>query len=79
MTCLTQQDLAALVGGGGDVEAIGVGLRWSAAAESAVPVDRGMRHRSAQRWSFDHPTAIVVVVSGDGPVTVYRHGQVVVG
>jgi DNA integrity scanning protein DisA with diadenylate cyclase activity len=37
-----------------------------------------MRHRSAQRYSYDQPTATIVVVSEDGPVTVYRRGEVIV-
>jgi DNA integrity scanning protein DisA with diadenylate cyclase activity len=37
-----------------------------------------MRHRSAQRYSHDHPTATIVVVSEDGPVSVFRSGAVAV-
>jgi hypothetical protein len=33
-----------------------------------------MRHRSAQRFSFDHPTTTVAVVSDNGPVTIFRDG-----
>jgi DNA integrity scanning protein DisA with diadenylate cyclase activity len=67
-----------VVGADGAIRKLAVGLRWSDQAEEAVGNDRGMRHRSAQRYSYDQPTATVVVVSEDGPVTVYRRGQVVV-
>jgi hypothetical protein len=35
-----------------------------------------MRHRSAQRYSYDQPDVTVVVVSEDAPVTVHRRGEV---
>ena len=37
---------------------------------------RGTRHTSARRYSSDDPTATVIVVSEDGPVTVLRHGDI---
>jgi DNA integrity scanning protein DisA with diadenylate cyclase activity len=79
MSCLMQRDLATVVDGTGAVRAVGVGLRASAAADAEVSHPRGMRHRSAQRWSFDHPEAVVVVVSEDGPVTVFAAGEAVIG
>jgi DNA integrity scanning protein DisA with diadenylate cyclase activity len=75
---LRQHDLAVVVDAGGAIRKLAVGLRWSEEAERAVDNDRGMRHRSAQRYSYDQPTATVIVVSEDGPVTVYRHGKIVV-
>lgn len=75
LSSLEQRDLATFVEPDGRVRAIGVGLRNSAAADAALPGDRGMRHRSAQRWSFDHPGAVLIVVSGDGPISVYREGM----
>lgn len=77
-TVLRQNDLAVIVGSDGALRKVAVGLRWTPAAEQAVSTDRGMRHRSAQRYSHDHDTATVVVVSEDGPVTVFRGGTVVV-
>ena len=47
------------------------------AAESEVDGLRGMRHTSGRRYSFDDPTATVIVVSEDGPVTVLRGGDVI--
>ena len=35
-----------------------------------------MRHTAARRYSFDDPTATVIVVSEDGPVTVLRDGHI---
>lgn len=72
---LMQTDLATVVDPDGSVRRVGVGLRASVAAEAAVDDPRGMRHRSAARYSFDHPESIAVVVSEDGPVTVFHRGR----
>ena len=37
----------------------------------------GTRHTSARRYSHDDPEAVVIAVSEDGPVTVFRRGDVV--
>ena len=34
-----------------------------------------MRHRSAARYTWDHDHTIALVVSEDGPVTVFREGR----
>ena len=77
-TVLRQHDLAVIVDRDGSLRKVAVGLRWSPDAEDAVTSDRGMRHRSAQRYSHDHPAATIVVVSEDGPVSVFRGGAVAV-
>lgn len=74
---LQQHDLATLVSAEGDVRYLGVGLRASAEAERAVDSDRGMRHRSAQRFSYDHPSTTIAVVSDNGPVTIFRQGRAI--
>jgi DNA integrity scanning protein DisA with diadenylate cyclase activity len=75
---LTRHDLAVVADRSGAIAKVAVGLRWSDAAESAGGTDRGMRHRSAERFSHDHSDVTVLVVSEDGPVTVFRNGDVVV-
>lgn len=72
---LQQHDLAVIITTDGGIDQLGVGLLSTAEAEQAVYDARGMRHRSAQRFSFDQPAATVVVVSEDGPVTIFRHGR----
>ncbi len=72
---LMQTDLATIVDGRGTVSHIGVGLYSSADADAAVDSLRGMRHRSAARYTFDHPDSVAVVVSEDGPVTVFHRGH----
>jgi len=67
---LQQRDLAVLFTPEGRVVKIGVGLLSSANADAAVTDGRGMRHRSAHRFSFAPPAATVVAVSEDGPVTI---------
>ncbi len=74
---LQQHDLATLVSSDGSVEYLGVGLRSSAEAERRIDSDRGMRHRSAQRFSYDHPSTTTAVVSEDGPVTIFRGGRAI--
>ncbi len=72
---LSQHDLATLATSDGSVMYLGVGLRTSDEAERHGDTERGMRHRSAQRFSYDHPSTTIAVVSEDGPVTVFRGGQ----
>ena len=55
---------------------LGVRLVPSVQAEMEVAGFRGMRHTSARRYSYDDPTAVVIVVSEDGPVSVLRKGKV---
>jgi hypothetical protein len=74
---LLQHDLATLVGADGSVAYLGVGLRSSEEAERNVDTNRGMRHRSAQRYSYDHPSTTIAVVSEDGPVTIFRNGRAI--
>lgn len=74
---LLQHDLATLVSADGSVRYLGVGLRASADAERAGDSNLGMRHRSAQRFSYDHPSTTIAVVSENGPVTVFRGGAAV--
>lgn len=74
-SALMQTDLATVVDAAGTAHHIGVGLNWSDDAEAAVGTTRGMRHRSAARYTYDHPDAVAIVVSEDGPVTVFRRGR----
>lgn len=76
---LSQSDGAALLSPGAEVIEVGYYLRASAEAYAAAGVDpdRGTRHASASRFSFDRTDAVVFVVSQDGPVTVYFKGAVV--
>jgi sensor domain DACNK-containing protein/DisA checkpoint controller-like protein len=71
---LMQTDLATIVDAAGGVSHIGVGLYSSPEADAAVDIPRGMRHRSAARYTFDHPDSVAIVVSEDGPVTVFHRG-----
>jgi hypothetical protein len=74
---LGQVDGAAMLDADGVLRRLGVRLVPTPEAEAAVPALRGTRHTSARRYSFDDPEAIVVAVSEDGPVTVFRGGDVV--
>jgi DNA integrity scanning protein DisA with diadenylate cyclase activity len=74
---LVQTDLATVVQPDGCVSRIGVALRSSprALAEATVDPSHGMRHRSAATYTWDQPDALAVVVSEDGPVTIFRGGK----
>ena len=74
---LAHHDLATIVSPDGRVLKIGVGLRTSSEAYATIAADRGMRHRSAQRFSYDHPDTAAIVVSEDGPVTVFHQGDAI--
>lgn len=73
---LAQVDGATSFDEAGVLRHIGVRLVPSAAAEAGVAGIGGTRHTSARRYSWDDPSAIVIVVSEDGPVTVLRKGKV---
>lgn len=73
---LGQVDGAALFDESGTLMQLGVRLVPSTEAESDVDGFRGMRHTAGRRYSYDDPTATVIVVSEDGPVTVLRAGKI---
>lgn len=72
---LMQTDLATVIDPGGGVNRLGVALRWSPEAANAIANTGGMRHRAAIRYTYDQPRAVAVVVSEDGPVTVFHRGK----
>jgi DNA integrity scanning protein DisA with diadenylate cyclase activity len=74
---LMQTDMATVVEPSGSIRCIGVALRPSQDAISHVQVGAtdGMRHRSAAGWTYDHPGALAIVVSEDGPVTLFFAGR----
>ena len=73
---LAQVDGAAVFDADGVLRQLGVRLVPSATAEDAVEALGGTRHTSGRRYSFDDPSATVIAVSADGPVTVLRDGAV---
>ncbi len=76
---LAQVDGACAVNARGEVIEIGLHLRASAEADSAVKVSpmKGTRHAAAKRCSYDITNAVFFVVSDDGPVTVYVRGETI--
>lgn len=75
---LRQHDGAALVSPSGALWWVGAELTGPPAPEGA-PNLGGMRHRSAARFSGLRPDAWVLVVSHDGPVSVFVGGRDVSG
>lgn len=73
---LAQTDGAAVFDAEGVLRQFGVRLVPSPDAESEVDALGGTRHTSGVRYSHDDPTATVIVVSEDGPVSVLRAGKV---
>ena len=74
---LTQLDGAAVLDSDGTLVDLGVRLIPSAEAESTVRPLGGTRHTNGRRFSYDHPSAVVIAVSDEGPVTVFRNGEVI--
>lgn len=71
---LSSVDGACLVDSSGRVIAVEVMLPSSDdAARFTLPLG-GTRHTSALRYSFDKDTAVIMVVSADGPVSVFYGG-----
>lgn len=75
---LAQVDGAAVFDAGGVLRQLGVRLVPSVAAEEEVDALGGTRHTSGRRYSFDDPSATVIAVSADGPVSVLRRGEILV-
>ncbi|MEY2449301.1 MAG: hypothetical protein QOH79_2777 [Acidimicrobiaceae bacterium] len=73
---LAQVDGAAVFDAEGVLRQLGVRLVPSNVAEETVEPLRGTRHTSARRYSHDDPLATVIAVSDDGPVSVFRNGEV---
>ncbi|HUA94138.1 MAG TPA: diadenylate cyclase, partial [Acidimicrobiales bacterium] len=73
---LSQVDGAAVFDRDGTLCQLGVRLVPSLNAEDQIDPFGGTRHTSARRYSYDDPSALVVVVSEDGPVTLFRGGRV---
>ncbi len=69
------RDGALLFGRGGLLLAVNVILRPSRISEQVVPATKGTRHTSAARHTYDCPDMLAIVVSVDGPVTVFSDGQ----
>jgi hypothetical protein len=73
---LTQVDGAAVFDAEGVLRQLGVRLVPSQNAEEAVEALGGTRHTSGRRYSYGDPSATVIAVSEDGPVSVLRNGAV---
>lgn len=73
---LAHVDGAAIFDQAGVLRRLGVVLAPSVASRLTVPLLGGTRHTSAARYSYDDPSAVVIVVSEDGPVTLLRAGRV---
>lgn len=72
---IAQTDGAALFGPDCLLTSLGVQLVPSTEAKNRIDLVGGTRHTSAQRYSYDDPDAVVIVVSEDGPVTVMHQGE----
>ncbi|MCU1461190.1 MAG: hypothetical protein JWO37_1265 [Acidimicrobiales bacterium] len=73
---LAQVDGAAVFDAEGILRQLGVRLVPSNHAEQIVEPIGGTRHTSARRYSHDDPLATIIAISEDGPVSVFRNGEV---
>jgi hypothetical protein len=74
---LAQIDGAAVFDAEGVLRQLGVRLVPSIAAEGTVEALGGTRHTSGRRYSYDDPRSTVIAVSEDGPVSVFRDGELI--
>ncbi|MEO6651259.1 MAG: diadenylate cyclase [Ilumatobacteraceae bacterium] len=74
---LAQTDGAALFDETGTLVELGVLLMPTPESEGEVDAIGGTRHTSGRRYSHDDPDAVVIAVSEDGPVTLFRGGTVI--
>lgn len=74
---LARNDGAALVAPDGQVIGVGAHLIVSPSSQIMIAAAPGTRHTSARRYSYDWPEAVIIVVSSDGPVSVFSDGAVV--
>jgi hypothetical protein len=77
LSLLSQVDRAAPVSATGDIDTVGVALRWSHDTARSIGPYRGTRHTAAKRFSHDEPGTVVFVVSAAGPVSVFHGGLLV--
>jgi hypothetical protein len=75
LSALSQYDRAALVDEHGSVRTVGVHLRTSERSRRDIAPFRGTRHTSAVRFSADAPGAAVFVVSSNGSLSIFWHGE----
>jgi DNA integrity scanning protein DisA with diadenylate cyclase activity len=73
---LAQVDGAAVFDRDGVLRQLGVRVVPSPGAEERVDALGGTRHTSGRRYSYDDPSATIIAVSEDGPVSVLRNGAV---
>jgi hypothetical protein len=73
---LAQVDGAAVFNREGTLQRLGVRLIPSSSSIESIESFGGTRHTSGRRYSFDDPSATVIAVSDDGPVTVLRNGRI---
>ncbi|MCE9567410.1 MAG: DNA integrity scanning protein DisA nucleotide-binding domain protein [Planctomycetes bacterium] len=71
---LCRHDGAVFVAPDGKLLSMGHHLQNSERSREIIPKVGGTRHTSAKRFTFDEPRVIAVVVSEDGPVSVFSDG-----
>ena len=71
---LKYNDGAAIISPTGTIEYLGAHLIYGEEAVKHISPDKGTRHTSAKRFSFEHTETVVFVVSQDGPVSIYSDG-----
>jgi hypothetical protein len=75
LNALAQHDRAALIGPRGQVSTLAVHLRTTETTRRQMPSYRGTRHTSGLRYSADEPSALVLVVSSSGTLSVFWQGR----
>ena len=72
---LSKNDGAVIINCNGDVIGGQAHLTFSDSSKQFIQIkDKGTRHNSSARFSFDNSKSIVITVSEDGPVSVFSEG-----
>jgi hypothetical protein len=77
LSLLAQIDRAVIVRANGEVDTVGVALRFSHDTARVVDPFGGTRHTAARRFSYDERGSFVFVVSAAGPVSVFHAGALI--
>lgn len=76
-SAMSQLDRAVIFDYEGNLLEINSELQPSVCSREIIHQNRGTRHTSAKRYSFDQARCVVFTVSVDGPISVFSDGQLV--
>lgn len=73
----TTNDGAIIISFDGKIIGFNAHLHHTENSKDIIPSESGTRHTSARRFSYDNPNCLALVVSSDGPVTIFSDGAII--